>query len=548
MGEGFERKVAIIAAAGWKAIGRNVGLPHVPGPFLPLGDGTTVVSRLSTQLSNLEFEVFIAIGKLGYPFGNYQLRWGGDENGYNIPNEEGLSSIGLSPTGSPWTSELYKRASQWGKLISIPDPGWGNQHDTFCISLDEIGKWWEKVLLVCGDTLLDDSLIADIANRLSWPCQFQLHPCHSIFLLDKAHAGIYRNHSQDYRRRPASYRAWKRITPRYPDGQIGTGSLERDGIKHCGWHSWPEKEAEDISKLWIDLDGPSKYNRVIEWVGGKVIPEARIKIEKKKAVPKATVEVAQVTKSKQVSVYHVEQRSSAVKPKKVFDTGQESVVIVLLTWRGPPERKLSSIRLGYCQRAIDSIRMHLKHPNYTWHIADDNSGVEYQERVIGLLGNEPYTLSDSKIGADVGHNINTGLRVAFAKTDVVLLWHDDRFLHHDLDLVSCCRLLREDDKYCLIRLKPQHPWLEASSFQRYGKKWWKVNKKSERGCVVDIGPHLMHKSFVETYGLYTPGVNPHLADVWMDHRFKTLAGPGIAVPGEWWKRTEIPWGNESTWE
>ena len=534
MKKGTEHKVAVIAAAGWKAIGRNVGLQHIPGSFLPLGNGTTAASRLAGQLRDLDFEVFIAVGKLGYPFGSYQLRWSGDEKGYNIPSEEGLGSIGLSPTDSPWTSELYRRASQWGKLISVPDPGWGNQHDTFCVGLDEIGGQWEKVLLVCGDTLFSNSLIADITTLLPWPCQFQMHPCHSVFLLDREHAGAYRSRAQNYRRRPENYWDWRQTVARYPDGQIGTGLLEYDRIKHCGWHNWPGGKVEDYSKLWIDLDGPSKYNRVIEWVGGtteSVILESKVE----EIAPE--VQTVQVVKSEPVP--------DCV---ETFNIGQERVVIVLLTWCGPPERRLSDTRLEYCQRTIDSIRKHLKHPNYTWHIADDNSGVQYQGEVIKMLKGEPYTLSDSNVGGDVGHNINTGLRAAFAKSDVVLLWHDDRFLHHDLDLVSCCRLLREDDEYCLIRFKPQHPWLEASSFQRYGKKWWKVKKKSERGCVVDIGPHLMHRSFVETYGLYTPGVDPHGADVWMDHRFKAIAGPGVAVPSEWWKRTEIPWGEKSTWE
>ena len=289
MKEGTERRVAIIAAAGWKAIGRNVGLQHIPGPFLPLGDGTTIVSRLAGQLGNLGFEVFIAIGALGYPFGSYQLRWGSDERGYNTPSEEGLRSIGLSPADSPWTTELYGQISQWGELVSIPDPGWGNQHDTFCVSLDRIGKQWDKVLLICGDTILDDSLIVGITNLLPWPCQFQMHPCHSIFLLDRKHVGVYRNHAQDYRRRPDKYQAWKRIIPRYPDGQIGTGLLERDGIKHYGWHNWPEGVIEDSNKMWVDVDSPSKYAQMA-WVPMEVAIEKKNEVVPNKTLPVRTSE------------------------------------------------------------------------------------------------------------------------------------------------------------------------------------------------------------------------------------------------------------------
>jgi len=284
MKEGTERRVAIIAAAGWKAIGRNVGLQHIPGPFLPLGDGTTIVSRLAGQLGNLGFEVFIAIGALGYPFGSYQLRWGSDERGYNTPSEEGLRSIGLSPADSPWTSEIYKQASQWGKLISVPDPGWGNQHDTFCIGLDEISGQWERVLLVCGDTLFDDSFIADITTLLPWPCQFQMHPCHSVFLLDRGHVGAYRSRAQNYRRRPESYWDWKQMIARYPDGQIGTGLLEYDRIKHYGWHNWPGGKIEDSSKLWIDIDASSKYAKIAGDDVGVVI-EDKVESTPNKVLP-----------------------------------------------------------------------------------------------------------------------------------------------------------------------------------------------------------------------------------------------------------------------
>jgi nucleoside-diphosphate-sugar epimerase len=266
------------------------------------------------------------------------------------------------------------------------------------------------------------------------------------------------------------------------------------------------------------------------------------------SLPDGVSEIIEAIESGEISNCRDAAYSNVALLQKKLDDIYSNVVIIMLTWCGPPERELIEERLGYGQKTIGSIRKHLKYPHYTWHIADDNSGKIYQERVLAMLGSDSYTFSDTKVGGDVGNNINVGLRAAFAQADVVLLWHDDRWLTYDLDLGPCCKLLREDNDYCLIRLKPQHPGMIVHPFDRHGQKWWRVDKKSTCEHVVDIGPHLMHKRFIEHYGLYPSGLNPRGADTWMDHRFRRIIGPNIAIPDFWLHRTEIPWGSKSTWE
>jgi hypothetical protein len=125
------------------------------------------------------------------------------------------------------------------------------------------------------------------------------------------------------------------------------------------------------------------------------------------------------------------------------------VVIVLMTWCGPPEFDIADIRLRHTEKSIEKILEHLVYPNYTWHIADDNSGKGYQQKVFALMPGK-FTFSNTGIGGDVGENINRGLRVAYKRSDIVLLWHDDRFLQRALNLCPCVQLLSEEENNVVI--------------------------------------------------------------------------------------------------
>lgn len=259
--------VAIIAAAGWKGVGREVGLAECPASFLPLGNGTSTLSRLSKQFHRLGYDVLIAVGALGYPFKAYQPR---DE--YLVQHAAGrsiesiLEEIGVHPEDSPWTLERHAYAATLGEIVTMPDPGWSNMHDSFCRVMDYLGDNWQRLVLVCGDTVFSTPFLRDVFTFLNWPCQFGMHYNHAIFLLDTAGGAIYRNYTEDHRKRARSLADWATATNLYPDGGVGTGRLGILGIKHCGWHSQKWRHLRDWRRFWIDIDHPNGYQEAIEGI------------------------------------------------------------------------------------------------------------------------------------------------------------------------------------------------------------------------------------------------------------------------------------------
>lgn len=256
------RRKAIIAAAGWKGAGREEELAGCPECFLPLGNGTTSLSRLSAQLTNLDFDIYIAIGELGYPFGKYMWRY------QKVPDGEGARSVdvfleqmGLSPSDSPWTQERLDYAAQLGTVIQISNPGRGNSHDTFCIVLDMIGEEsWDDILMVQGDMVLPEKFLAQIVD-LPKPCQYQLCPNHSIFLLDKKGSTFYRGFCERPHMREGCdlLRDWKVICSQYPNGHPhGTGILQDEGgIKKRAPFNTP---SGPIPLRFIDIDSVRSYD------------------------------------------------------------------------------------------------------------------------------------------------------------------------------------------------------------------------------------------------------------------------------------------------
>lgn len=250
---------AIIAAAGWKGGGRDIGYAHVPIPFIPLEDGSTVVGRLSATLKQRGFSPIIAVGAIGYPFSAYQPR--GDFFTEKLSADAVLDKIGVHPGGSPWTGEIHEYAARHGELVIVPDPGWTNPHDTYCRVLDEIGNY-ERVLLIQGDTLLTTRLWDCI---FQWRPSFQFAPCpnHSVFMLDNDGVTVYRKSAEPHRQRATIPERWDCEADTQPDGQAGSGLLQHKGIKLYGWHHTPWR-LMDTDALWLDIDRSRDYHMANE--------------------------------------------------------------------------------------------------------------------------------------------------------------------------------------------------------------------------------------------------------------------------------------------
>lgn len=259
--------VVIIAAAGWKGTGREIGLAECPAPFLPLGDGTSALSRLSKQFYRLDYNVFIAVGALGYPFKAYQPRGGYRTQAYADRSIDSiLEEIGVQPNDSPWMPERHAYAATLGEIVIMPDPGWSNQHDSFCEAMDYLGDNWERLVLICGDTIFSTTFLIDVFKTLPWPCQFGMHYNHAIFLLDKVGGATYRSYTEGHRKRARNLAGWPTATKLYPDGGIGTGRLGILGVEHCGWHSRKWRHLRDWRHLWFDIDHPNGYQEAMEGI------------------------------------------------------------------------------------------------------------------------------------------------------------------------------------------------------------------------------------------------------------------------------------------
>lgn len=224
------------------------------------------------------------------------------------------------------------------------------------------------------------------------------------------------------------------------------------------------------------------------------------------------------------------------------------IVIVMLTWAGPPELNIAKKRLDQAKRTVASLKKHFIYPNYSWHIADDGSPEWYQKEIQEIMEGEDYTFTDTKKGWDMNNNWNTGMAAAFERADIIAGWPDDRFLNKDLDVKSYVRLLTEHDDICYIRLTGETVGLRSERITRVGKQWRLLDKKSKSRHVFLCFCFMMHKRWIEHYGYFTPDLWPvSEAENCTDAQFRKTPGPGAVIPEDLWKGF-IPWGDFSTWE
>lgn len=225
------------------------------------------------------------------------------------------------------------------------------------------------------------------------------------------------------------------------------------------------------------------------------------------------------------------------------------VVILLLTWAGPPKLNISKDRLEYTKRTINCLKEHFLYPNYSWHVADDGSPPAYQAKVFELLKGESFTFSDTRKGWDVNNNVNIGMGAAFAQADVVATWPDDRFLTFDLNVRSYVKLLTENEDICHIRINRAEPGLKGIPIERAGYSWRLLDRTCRCTHVIQLGPNVKHKRYVEHYGYFPTGIWPAgRAENELDMQFRTQEGPDAVMPEDMWDRVMMPWGGKSTWE
>jgi len=171
--------VALIAGAGWKGAACRISivppktpeflLPLITCPelLLPLGDGSTVLSRLAGQLQDRGFSLFISVGGPGCLFPTAARHYGGHRT---LITKE---AVRAGQVVSPWTEERIRYVQQFGCVVRQPNPDIGNCHTSFCSLIDAAGKGWDRWLLLCGDMVISNKLLDE---TLSYPssCWFRL--------------------------------------------------------------------------------------------------------------------------------------------------------------------------------------------------------------------------------------------------------------------------------------------------------------------------------------------------------------------------------------
>ena len=238
-------KNAIISAAGWKGSGIDVGLAGCPESFLPLGNGSTPLSRTAGMLSDAGYTVYIAMGKRGYPYSRY-IRW-------TLTSFLPEFSDDFPWNGSPWTQERYDYASEIAEVIEVRDPGgWSTSLDTLCEAMDAIGKEkWENLFLACGDMVMPEPCFKYILSQ-EIPFIFSFTAYHVYFGMDLPGAEFFRKYTEPYRRfRDAD--AWlheKALSPNYQ----GVDVLKEKGFQHVQLSTAPPCK-------WVDVDTHKTYQK-----------------------------------------------------------------------------------------------------------------------------------------------------------------------------------------------------------------------------------------------------------------------------------------------
>ena len=197
-------KIAILAAAGWKAAGHGfegqlsdvpkicLPLETCPESLLPLGGGNTVLSRLIRQLRAHDFSPILAVvGQPGCLFPTIR-----DRPGTAHHTTEEQAQIGVTQT--PWTHERLDYVASLAIPILSPDPNKANYEDSYARALDTIGWDWDRVLMMHSDTVISDDLLADaLRQKASW--FLQLHPYHNLIYLKRDCARAYRPLQEGHR-------------------------------------------------------------------------------------------------------------------------------------------------------------------------------------------------------------------------------------------------------------------------------------------------------------------------------------------------------------
>jgi len=259
--------VAVISAAGWKGAGELNPLVEAPDflkptvtcpeALLPLGDGSTVTSRLMSQLSGLGFRCIVGVGMPDSLFPRAAQYYTGDNPGeYPFITQE-TAQVGR--TISPWTERRVEHLAQFGEVVRIPSSDVGGRQDTAYRILRRLNVGQEDgVLLVSGDFMFSDGYLEAII-ALPRPCQFQTPAAkHLVYWINGTDLPAYRCCAR-------RHRGWDHLEFVHSRGST---CLTRAGMRFVTTEEVFGDKYE-IGNDWFDVDYHWDYKYALKWVKGK---------------------------------------------------------------------------------------------------------------------------------------------------------------------------------------------------------------------------------------------------------------------------------------
>ena len=248
----MDNKVAIILAAGYKAIGWN--LPDVPPvcpeALLPIGEeyGNTPVERLAGQLDRLGYQIFIAVGRPGCRYTGMLKK--------ALANKASQFPARAMPEADkpPWTYERLQYVAQYGIPLLMPEPDLKSYDNSARQSLDLIGTdWWDKMVILQCDFIWPDDTIEEML-ALEPNCQAVVRRQHAITQIMTPDATrLYRQLGDKFRHREKW--GWNLEMKRW-----GSAGLPPEG-KEFREHAPYVLLDGACSK---DLDAPKDYRYLLE--------------------------------------------------------------------------------------------------------------------------------------------------------------------------------------------------------------------------------------------------------------------------------------------
>ena len=156
---------------------------------------------------------------------------------------------------------------------------------------------------------------------------------------------------------------------------------------------------------------------------------------------------------------------------------------------------------------------------------DGSQDLIYPSAILQLIQN-------NRVG--LGANTNSGLRVAFKDTDIVLQYQDDMWLNHKLYLDEHVRFLRSTDNWIKWIRLGQYLYPPPEFEAKLAGEYWEIDWNSPELYIASDKPHIKHIDFHKYFGYYPEGLKiGDTENKWVGHTRETgsnsLTSPKVGI-------------------